>query len=160
MPNLVSLDQKNRRGLGTSLRHAVYALSNALDLVGIGDTAHGKRVAIMAAECAAAMHVSAADKAFAFDLGLLHDIGVSTTETHRHLLSEFDWESAQDHCEAGYALLHDFLPLARFASADQIPSYPLGCFNRFWSRCENSTLGQSDLSCRPGGYAGRTAPYE
>lgn len=115
MPNLVSLDQKNRRGLGTSLRHAVYALSNALDLVGIGDTAHGKRVAIMAAECAAAMHVSAADKAFAFDLGLLHDIGVSTTETHRHLLSEFDWESAQDHCEAGYALLHDFLPLARFA---------------------------------------------
>ena len=108
-------NHKNGQGLRTSFRHAVYALSNALDLVGIGDTAHGKRVAIMAAECATAMHASAADRAFAFDLGLLHDIGVSTTETHRHLLSKFDWESAQEHCDAGYELLHDFQPLAKFA---------------------------------------------
>ena len=114
-PTIANIGQGNRRGLGASLRHAVYALSNALDLVGIGDTAHGKRVAIMAAECAAAMRASAEDRAFVFDLGLLHDIGVSTTETHRHLLSEFDWECAQDHCDAGYALLHDFSPLSRFA---------------------------------------------
>lgn len=34
------------------LRQAIYALSDSLDLVGVDDVAHGKRVGVMAAECA------------------------------------------------------------------------------------------------------------
>lgn len=33
------------------------------------------------------------ETAFLFDLGLLHDIGVSSTVTHGHLVTEFDWEA-------------------------------------------------------------------
>ena len=101
--------------LSADLRHVIYALSDALDLVGIDDIAHGKRVGIMAAECAQAQGLAHEETAFLFDLGLLHDIGVSSTVTHSHLVSEFDWESSQAHCEVGYALLRDFAPLAKMA---------------------------------------------
>ena len=101
--------------LSADLRHVIYALSDALDLVGIDDIAHGKRVGIMAAECAQAQGLAHEETAFLFDLGLLHDIGVSSTVTHSHLVSEFDWESSQLHCEVGYALLRDFAPLAKMA---------------------------------------------
>lgn len=97
------------------LRHVIYALSDALDLVGIDDVAHGKRVGIMAAECGKIMRLTAAETTYLFDLGLLHDIGVSSTETHRHLVSEFDWESSQDHAVKGHDLLLGFSPLATMA---------------------------------------------
>lgn len=99
----------------TDLRHVVFALSDALDLVGIDDLAHGKRVGVMAAECTRARGVDARRVAQLFDLGLLHDIGVSSTVTHAHLVAEFDWESSQVHCEVGYSLLRDFAPLAWMA---------------------------------------------
>ena len=57
------------------LREVIQALSDALDLVGIDDVAHGKRVGIMAAQCARQMGLPARETAFLFDLGLLHDIG-------------------------------------------------------------------------------------
>ncbi|TLS16945.1 MAG: phosphodiesterase, partial [Betaproteobacteria bacterium] len=38
--------------IDVDLRQVIYALSDALDLVGIDDVAHGKRVGIMAAACA------------------------------------------------------------------------------------------------------------
>jgi len=101
--------------LHADLRHVIYALSDALDLVGIDDIAHGKRVGIMAAECAQAQGLPRAETAFLFDLGLLHDVGVSSTVTHGHLVAEFDWESSQEHCGVGYELLRDFAPLARMA---------------------------------------------
>lgn len=97
------------------LREVIYALSDALDLVGVDDIAHGKRVGIMAATCARAQGRPENEVAFCFDLGMLHDIGVSSTRTHGHLVHEFDWESAQDHCEIGYTLLRDFAPLAAMA---------------------------------------------
>lgn len=97
------------------LRQAVYALSDALDLVGVDDLGHGKRVGVMAAECAKAVGWPADEVRFVFDLGLLHDIGVSSTATHQHLVSEFDWCGSQDHAEAGYQLLRGFPPLARMA---------------------------------------------
>ncbi len=100
----------------SDLRQIVYALSDALDLVGIDDVAHGKRVGIMASECAQTMGLSGEETRFLFDLGLLHDIGVSSTRTHHHLISEFDWEGSQVHAEAGHALLKDFPPLARMAT--------------------------------------------
>lgn len=97
------------------LHHVIYALSDALDLVGVDDVAHGKRVGIMAAACARAEGLGEADAAFLFDLGMLHDIGVSSTSTHNHLVEEFDWEDSQIHCEVGHALLTSFLPLAPMA---------------------------------------------
>jgi len=101
--------------LRADLRRVIYALSDALDLVGIDDIAHGKRVGIMAAQCAQQMGLTAGETALLFDLGLLHDIGVSSTVTHYHLVAEFDWESSQGHCEVGHALLRDFAPLAALA---------------------------------------------
>lgn len=101
--------------IATDLRHVVFALSDALDLVGIDDLAHGKRVGIMAAECTRAQGADPQQVARLFDLGLLHDVGVSSTVTHGHLVAEFDWESSQVHCEVGYALMRDFAPLAWMA---------------------------------------------
>ena len=103
------------RALRADLRRVIYALSDALDLVGIDDLAHGKRVGIMAAQCAQQMGLATCETALLFDLGLLHDIGVSSTVTHHHLVAEFDWESSQGHCAVGHALLRDFAPLAALA---------------------------------------------
>lgn len=113
--------------LHTDLRYVIYALSDALDLVGISDIAHGKRVGIMAAECAQTAGWSRREVAFMFDLGLLHDVGVSSTVTHGNLVAEFDWEEAQEHCEVGYRLLRDFAPLARLA-------LPLRYHHTHWDR--------------------------
>jgi len=113
--DLSPLTPAPRPAVPTDLRHIVYALSDALDLVGIDDIAHGKRVGIMAAECARVLGWDARRIDRIFDLGLLHDIGVSSTATHRHLVSEFDWESSQDHCHIGHALLRDYPPLADLA---------------------------------------------
>lgn len=97
------------------LHHVIYALSDALDLVGVDDVAHGKRVGIMAAECARTEGLAEDEASFLFDLGMLHDIGVSSTCTHCHLVEEFDWEGSQIHCEVGHALLASFVPLAPMA---------------------------------------------
>jgi len=101
--------------LKADLRQVIYALSDALDLVGVDDLAHGKRVGVMAAECAKALGWPKDDVLFMFDLGILHDIGVSNTATHQSLVSEFDWIGAQAHTVIGHDLLKDFGPLARMA---------------------------------------------
>lgn len=97
------------------LHHVVYALSDALDLVGVDDVAHGKRVGIMAAACAQALGWSQTEQDFMFELGMLHDIGVSSTQTHQHLVAEFDWVGSQQHTVVGQALLERFEPLADMA---------------------------------------------
>lgn len=101
--------------IDVDLRQVIYALSDALDLVGIDDVAHGKRVGIMAAACARALGKADTEVTALFDLGMLHDIGVSSTSTHNHLVAEFDWQGSQVHCEVGYRLLKDFPPLAALA---------------------------------------------
>ena len=97
------------------LRHVIYALSDALDLVGVDDVGHGKRVGIMAYECARTKGLSGPALTHFFDLGMLHDIGVSSTELHHHLVSEFTWTGTGPHCETGHALLAPFAPLAQLA---------------------------------------------
>jgi putative nucleotidyltransferase with HDIG domain len=97
------------------LRHVIYALSDALDLVGVDDVGHGKRVGIMAAECARTEGRPEPEVAFLFDLGMLHDVGVSSTQVHRRLVDELDWEGSQEHCDTGWARLRDFAPLSRMA---------------------------------------------
>ncbi|MBP7392900.1 MAG: HD domain-containing protein [Zoogloea sp.] len=101
--------------INANLRHVIYALSDALDLVGVDDVAHGKRVGIMAAECGRVEGLAECDTSFLFDLGMLHDIGVSSTRTHSHLVGKFDWDGSQVHCEVGYALLKSFEPFRRMA---------------------------------------------
>lgn len=97
------------------LKQVIYALADALDLVGIDDAAHGKRVAIMAAEVAKTLGWSSRAVEISFDLGLLHDIGVSSTQVHKHLIDEFDWEGSKLHAEVGFQLLNQFQPLAHLA---------------------------------------------
>ena len=69
----------------------------------------------VARACGRLLTVPPAEPTTLFDLGMLHDIGVSSTATHNHLLLEFDWEGSQQHCDIGYRLLRDFPPLARLA---------------------------------------------
>lgn len=101
---------------GFDLRQVVYALSDALDLVGVDDVAHGKRVGIMSAACAQVLGWDAKQQDLMFDLGMLHDIGVSSTQTHQHLLQEFDWPDSQRHAVLGAQLLSGFEPLAPLAT--------------------------------------------
>lgn len=101
--------------LRVNLHHVIYALSDALDLVGVDDLAHGKRVGIMAGECSKALGWTSEQADFMFDLGLLHDIGVSSTATHSHLVAEFDWVGSQAHAKRGHQLLQGFAPLAAMA---------------------------------------------
>ena len=111
----VAVDSKETILLDVDLREVVFALSDALDLVGVSDVAHGKRVAIMAEKCARLLGYSEAEARFIFELGMLHDIGVSSSKIHRHLISEFDWENSQEHCLLGSRLLRGFSPFARMS---------------------------------------------
>jgi len=97
------------------LRHVIYALSDALDLVGVNDVGHGKRVGLMAYQCGRQGGMAEADATALFDLGMLHDLGVSSTEVHRAILAEFHWRGSQDHCATGATLLQGFPPLAPLA---------------------------------------------
>lgn len=101
--------------LQTELREVVFALSDALDLVGVDDVAHGKRVGILAAACARTLGLPPDEVDLCFDLGLLHDLGVSSTRVHGHLVSEFDWPGCQAHAQLGHDLLASFPPLAELA---------------------------------------------
>lgn len=117
------------------LHQAVFALSDALDLVGVDDVAHGKKVGIMSAMsamCAQALGWGSQEQAGMFDLAMLHDIGVSSTQTHQHLLREFDWPDAHIHAELGYALLRDFAPLAHLA-------VPIRYRHTRWDQLQNKT---------------------
>lgn len=101
--------------LQVDLRSVVHALSDALDLVGINDVHHGKRVGIMAVEILRARGAGKAELDMIFDAGLLHDIGVSSTDLHCRLVNEFDWEGSRNHAEHGARLLTSFPPLAGLA---------------------------------------------
>ncbi|WP_342607450.1 HD-GYP domain-containing protein [Vibrio tritonius] len=96
-------------------RDLILAIETAVSLVGVDDTNHGKRVGYIASCIAKQLGLSDTDVEYAFELGMLHDIGVSTNATHKKLVSEFDWDHAQEHCKIGYELLKSFPPLAQFA---------------------------------------------
>lgn len=89
----------------------VYTLSDALDLVGVNDRYHGKRVAVMAATIGEELGWDRPVLEKVFFGGLLHDSGVSSTRVHKQLVSELDWSGANTHCELGEVLLSEFTPL-------------------------------------------------
>ena len=103
--------------LFVNFRSVVHALSDSLDLVGIDDVHHGKRVGIMAVEILRELGWSQQDREMVFDACLLHDIGVSTSDLHRQLVEEFDWIGSQTHAKLGAFLLSKFPPLAHLAPA-------------------------------------------
>ena len=59
-----------------ALRSALFALSDALDLVGVNDFQHGKRVAMIARETAALVGLPEARLDNLVFACLLHDLGV------------------------------------------------------------------------------------
>jgi putative nucleotidyltransferase with HDIG domain len=97
------------------LRQVVLLIASAVDLVGIDDILHGRRVAMLAVACARHLAWDPRAQQILFDAALLHDSGVSSTRTHRSLENELDWNEAHLHCQRGFLLLKDFAPLAHLA---------------------------------------------
>jgi len=96
------------------LQQAVVALSDALDLVGVDALYHGKRVGFMMVAGYAQIAPELSEDQV-FQLGLLHDVGVSSTKVHRHLINELEWSGAEEHCRVGADRLARFPPLAPLA---------------------------------------------
>jgi len=90
-----------------NLREVTYALSEALDYVGIDDIMHGKRVVYIACEIGKKLgwRQSKLDKIML--MAMLHDCGVSSTGMHHAIVSHLDWEDSYVHCATGARLLHD-----------------------------------------------------
>lgn len=93
----------------------IHAFADTLDLVGIDDFHHGKRVGFMARECAKQLGFSSERQVWLYRAGLLHDCGVSSTRVHKHLVDELDWKDSHIHCEIGAERLGKFEPLADYS---------------------------------------------
>lgn len=104
-------------GLTIDLRQAIYALTDALDLVGVDEVGHGKRVGFMALQCARTLSLDDEARDKLFHAALLHDCGVSSSRVHRHLVEELEWANAEEHALTGFELLQHFPPLASLAPA-------------------------------------------
>ena len=98
-----------------NLGQAIHALSDTLDLVGVDEVFHGKRVGFMALQCGRALGLDEPVLEDLFHAGLLHDCAVSSTILYRQLINELDWEGAEVHCVRGGELLASFTPLAHLA---------------------------------------------
>lgn len=96
--------------------NVVCSLSASLDLVGITETHHGKRVALMAACVAKQLGWSRQKQLDFLYAGMLHDCGVSTNEEHEHLVSELEWQNVQEHCTRGYEYLNECPPFKKYAT--------------------------------------------
>ena len=108
--------KKSHTKLQIHLRQMILAIENAVSLVGMNDANHGKRVGFIASQLGAELNASNIEQHYLFDLGLLHDCGVSTEQMHADLVNHFDYHDAHVHCEIGYNLLKNFEPLADFAN--------------------------------------------
>ena len=105
----------SNQDLQIDLRQMILAIESAVSMVGMNDTNHGKRVGYIAAQLGHQLGFSEDDLQYCFELGLLHDCGVSTEQMHANLVNHFDWTDVHIHCEIGYRLLKGFDPLSKFA---------------------------------------------
>lgn len=102
------------------LHSTLIALSGALDLVGVDEVQHGKRVGMMARQIAQALGWSDEESYSILVAGLLHDCGVSTIREHRQLTETLEWDGAEEHCIRGEnylaacPLLADLAPEIRY----------------------------------------------
>ncbi|MCW5593745.1 MAG: HD domain-containing protein [Burkholderiales bacterium] len=85
--------------------HVVRFLTDALDLVGVTDQGHDKRVGIVAHALAGRLGLPPATRDRIFVAGLLHDVGVSSTHAHDHLVADDQWGEVDRHCDRGARLL-------------------------------------------------------
>jgi len=90
------------------LGQLVRALSSTVDLVGVDEIQHAKRVAFMALSCAETMGLDQAETTSLCRLGLLHDCGVSSSEVHKHLIDELEWRGSDLHCRIGAMRMRQF----------------------------------------------------
>ncbi len=88
-----------------NLTQLVHMLSDMLDLVGVNDLHHSKRVAYMCLETGRIFGFDSKQMENLYQAALLHDCGVSTTSTHHHIIKEMDWPGAPEHCARGSTLL-------------------------------------------------------
>ncbi len=86
-------------------RKLIWALSGAIDLVGITDVSHGKRVAHIASCISKELNNFPWSQDDVITSSLLHDCGVSSTDVHEHLINEMEWDKAHEHCIRGEKLL-------------------------------------------------------
>jgi HD-GYP domain-containing protein (c-di-GMP phosphodiesterase class II) len=103
--------------LKINLRSAVLALSDALDLVGVDDFQHGKRVAMIARETAILLGLPEARLDNLVCACLLHDVGVSSTAVHRRMVHGTESDDMHVHCERGRGLLLPFAHLSLLANS-------------------------------------------
>lgn len=101
--------------VSVDLRQMVLAIESAVSLVGMNDTNHGKRVGYIAMQMAQHLGFTDEEQTFIYELGLLHDCGVSSDTVHSYLANLFDWERTDTHCQIGHSLLKNFNPLERMA---------------------------------------------
>lgn len=99
-----------------NLHQVIIGLTHALDLVGIDEVRHGKRVAVMAEAIARELGWSETERCFILQAGMLHDCGVSKTREHREIVDGFDWDGVLDHCQRGEHYLLECPLLADFAT--------------------------------------------
>lgn len=98
------------------LHSAVTALSCSLDLVGVDELRHGKRVAMMAYQIADQLHWSEAERYSILHAGMLHDCGVAQIREHRNLTETLEWSEAEAHAKRGAEYLAACPPLAHLAA--------------------------------------------
>jgi HD-GYP domain-containing protein (c-di-GMP phosphodiesterase class II) len=97
------------------LHSAITALSCSLDLVGIDEVKHGKRVAMMAYLIAEELNWPNDERLSILHAGMLHDCGVSKIKEHRQLTETLEWAGAEAHAERGAEYLSACPPLAQLA---------------------------------------------
>ncbi|OAI14321.1 phosphohydrolase [Methylomonas lenta] len=97
------------------LHSAITALSCSLDLVGIDEVKHGKRVAMMAYQIAEELNWPDDERLSILHAGMLHDCGVAKIKEHRQLTETLEWDGAEAHAIRGAEYLSACPPLAQLA---------------------------------------------
>jgi len=98
------------------IHNAITVLSSALDLVGVDEVMHGKRVAVMARAIAVHLGWPEPECLSILYAGMLHDCGVSKIHEHRLLTESLEWEGAEEHCIRGADFLSDCRPLSHLSA--------------------------------------------
>lgn len=98
------------------IHSAITALSCSLDLVGVDEVRHGKRVAMMAYQIADELGWSESEGLSILHAGMLHDCGVAKIREHRNLTATMEWDGAEAHAERGAEYLSACPPLAHLAT--------------------------------------------
>lgn len=97
------------------IHSAITALSCALDLVGIDEVRHGKRVALIARTIAQHLNWPELESLSILYAGMLHDCGVSRVHEHHQLTETLEWDGAEEHCIRGADYLAACPPLAHLS---------------------------------------------